>query len=491
MIPRIAVVVCLVGALVAAPANGAAAAPAITVDTTADSFDGSCIDGDCSLRDAVKSAPNGAHIVLPPGFYALTRTGTGGVGTGSIELRRALELTGAGETGAFIDATALGAPAFTVVPRRDPRARVTLAGLTLFGARPAPAGAGVDVRGGLVHLVEVTVTGGIADRGGGISIAAGARVRLTDSLVLGNQAEAGGGLWNDGTLFLSGTTIASNRASDGGGIWSGPGAITVLDNVTVAENAAGDGGGLRLAGRGELVATTVGANLAANGGGIFLAPGASIEAERSIVAANRAGRAGQCHGVMQSRGNNLEQGHRCGFDSVTDLQDTDARLLRLAPNGGPTPTMALSARSPAIDLASDCGTRDQRGAPRDRRCDAGAYELVRCLGLPVNIVGTPRDDELSGGRGPDAFLGLGGDDEFQGSIGSDRACGGTGDDLLIAGPGEDRFDGEAGHDRVRGESGDDRLTGGPGRDRLAGGPGRDRCEADVRDRRSSGCEVAT
>ncbi len=494
MVRRIAVVAaCLAGAFVAMPAPMTLAATTITIDTTTDTFDGSCADGDCSLRDAVKSARAGTRIVIPSGFYPLTRGGTGGVGHGSIELRRAVELAGVGETGVFIDATALGASAFTVAPRRDPLARVTLAGLTLFGARTASlTGAGIDVRGGVVHLVRVTMVGGVADRGGAIAIAAPARARLTDSLVIGNRAAAGGGVWNGGALVVSGSAIVSNRASDGGGIWSGPGSTTVLDDTTVAENTAGDeGGGLRLAGQAELTATTVGANRAATGGGVVVAPGASVDAGRSIVAGNRAGRARQCRGAMQSLGDNLDQGHRCGFDSASDRRDTDARLLQLAPNGGPTPTMALSARSPAVDLAGDCGERDQRGAPRDRRCDAGAYELVHCLGVVVNIVGTPHDDELSGGRGPDAFLGLDGDDEFQGSIGDDRACGGAGGDLLIAGPGEDRFDGGAGDDRVRGEAGDDRLAGGPGRDRLAGGPGRDRCEADGRDRRSSGCELVT
>jgi hypothetical protein len=150
--------------------------------------------------------------------------------------------------------------------------------------------------------------------------------------------------------------------------------------------------------------------------------------------------------------------------------------------------MALSVRSPAADLAGDCGGRDQRGAPRDRRCDAGAYEIVRCLGRPVNIVGTPDEDELSGGRGRDVFLGMAGSDEFQGSIGRDRACGGPGDDLLIAGPGNDRFAGEAGDDRVKGEAGRDLLYAGPGRDQLVGGPGRDRCELDAADRDPRGCE---
>lgn len=500
MTPRGAVVMAvLLIALVPGATQHAVAAPTLTVDTMTDSFDGSCDDGDCSLRDAVKSAQGGARIVVPPGFYPLVLTGSGGVGEGSIELRRRVEIVGEGETGTFIDATALGAPAFTIVPRRDDDARFTLANLTVFGAHDATLiGGAIDVRGGALRMLDMTVTGGLADHGGGIAVAAGARLRLVDSLVIGNEAAtSGGGIWNEGVLVASRSTVANNRASDGGGIWSGQGSATSLENSTIAENtAAGEGGGLWLSAPAEIAATTVGDNEAATGGGVFISPGSTgdVEAERSIVAGNRAEGGGQCNGVLQSLGGNVDQGHRCGFDSASDLQDTDARLQRLGPNGGPTPTMAISPRSPAADLAGDCSLRDnagrdQRGAPRDRRCDAGAYEVVRCLGRIVNIVGTPGDDELSGGRGPDAFIGLGGNDEFQGSIGADRACGGTGDDLLIAGPGDDRFHGRVGNDRLRGESGGDVLYGGPGRDRLSGGPGDDRCAADVRDRRARGCET--
>ena len=489
------VLAALLVCLVAGSTRNVVAAPTLTVDTTEDSFDGSCADGDCSLRDAVKSAPKGARIEVPPGFYPLVLTGSGGVGEGSIELRRRVEIAGIGETGAFIDATALGAPAFTIDPRSEGDTRFTLANLTVFGAHDATLiGAAIDVRNGCLRVVAVTVTGGIADRGGGIAVDAGARLRLVDSLVIGNEAASrGGGIWNEGSLVITGSAVADNRAVDGGGIWSGPGSATSLENTTVAENSSSaDGGGLWLGAPAEITATTVGGNNAATGGGVFISLGAgAIGAERSIVAGNVSGRARQCHGKLQSLGHNVEQGHRCGFDSPSDLEDTDARLRPLGGNGGPTPTMALSARSPATDLAGACGGRDQRGAPRDRSCDAGAYEVVRCLGLIVNIVGTPDHDELSGGRGPDAFIGLGGNDEFQGSIGTDRACGGPGDDLLIAGPGDDRFHGEAGNDRVRGESGDDVLYGGPGRDRLSGGPGDDVCRTDVTDRRARGCERLT
>ena len=471
-----------------------AAAPTLVVDTSEDSFDGSCFDGDCSLRDAVKSAPIGARVLVPSGFYPLSITGGGGVGEGTIELRRHISIVGEGETGAFIDATALGAPAFTAVPRSTAAVRTTIENLTVFGARDASlSGGALRVEGGRLDLIGVTIAGGLADRGGGIAVDVGARLRLVEALVIGNEAvTSGGGIWNEGVVTVVGSAIVGNRAIDGGGIWSGSGPASAMSikNVTVAENTAtGEGGGLWLAGSAEIVASTIGDNDATRGGGITIGT-RSVGVTRSIIAGNRADRARQCDGALRSFGDNVGQGHRCGLDAPSDLEDVDARLGRLGPNGGPTPTMAPTAQSPAVGIAGECGGRDQRGAPRDRRCDAGAYEVVRCLGKPVNIVGTPDDDELSGGRGSDVFLGMGGNDEFQGSVGEDRACAGPGDDLLIAGPGNDRFHGEAGNDRVRGETGDDVLHGGDGRDRLSGGPGEDTCEADARDRRSRGCEIA-
>jgi len=483
----------LMAIAVGTPEVSLAVAPTIVVDTTEDTFDGSCADGDCSLRDAVKSAPAGARVLMPPGFYPLSITGIGGVGEGTIELRRRIEIAGQGETGVFIDASALGAPAFTAVPRNT-AAHMIVEHLTVFGAHEDTiVGGAIAVHAGSLRLTSVTIAGGLADRGGGIAVRGEARLTLVDSLVIGNEAaSSGGGIWSEGRLTITGSAIVGNLAGDGGGIWSeaGPGATSSFVNVTVAENTAtGEGGGMRLTGRASIVATTIGDNQAARGGGIAVGAG-SVELSRTIVAGNRAGRARQCDGAVRSGGDNVDRGHGCGFDAKGDLEDVDPGLRRLGPNGGQTPTMALMPGSPAEDLAGDCGGRDQRGAPRDRRCDAGPYEVVRCLGAIVNIVGTPGDDERSGGRGPDAFLGMGGDDELQGSIGKDRACGGRGDDLLIAGPGNDRVDGEAGDDRVRGETGDDVLYGGTGRDRLAGGPGDDACQTDVRDARASGCEVS-
>ncbi len=481
--------------LVATPGAGAGQT-VVVVDTTEDTFDGSCDDGDCSLRDAVKGATVGTRVLVRSGFYALSRTGRGGIGIGTIELRRRIEIVGEGETGVFIDASALGAPAFATSPPAGTSPRFTIENLTLFGARDAAlVGGAISAQAGRLRLVGSTLTGGVAERGGALAVGPGADVRVVDTLLTGNEASArGGAVWSEGSVRIIDSAIVTNTAGDGGGLGAAVGATTSLRNTTVALNTAGGhGGGLWLAGPAVVSFTTIGDNDAAMGGGGIAVTGSAagaVEVGATIVAGNGADTSRQCTGTISSLGDNVEQGHGCGFDVRGDRENTDPKLRRLGANGGPTPTMPLAGRSPAAGIAGDCGGRDQRGAPRDARCDAGAYEIVRCLGKPVNIVGTPDDEELSGGRGRDVFLGMGGDDEFQGSIGTDRACGGPGNDLLIAGPGKDRFSAEAGNDVVKGEAGDDIVWGGAGRDRLVGGPGHDSCEADVRDRASRGCEIS-
>jgi Ca2+-binding RTX toxin-like protein len=171
-------------------------------------------------------------------------------------------------------------------------------------------------------------------------------------------------------------------------------------------------------------------------------------------------------GALRSAGWNVVD--ECGLHRANDVRTTDPRLGGLTSNGGPTPTMALLRGSPALDVGGGCAPRDQRGAPRDRSCDAGAYERVLCRGRAVDIVGTPGDDDLTGGRDPDTFLGLGGDDDFQGSLGPDVGCGGAGRDHLIGGPGDDVLAGGRGSDELDGEAGVDRCIGGRGRDEIVG-----------------------
>lgn len=469
-------------ALIAAPENGASASAQLTVDAFADSFDGSCGDGDCTLRDALATIGGGGTVILPPGFYALSLSGPGGIEEGDLDIAVSVTIEASGDSGAFVDASGIGERAFDIKG-----GEVELRGLTLFGST-------IDGNGGVVRLGgkapsvtldHVTLTGGAARFGGAVYIKDGASLSASNSLFLDNRArDSGGAIAVDGELVVTRSALTGNRTrGNGGAIWTrDTGRSRILISTIARNRARADGGGLWFGAGGVIDRATIASNVAGGrGGGVrsLNPPGGDPTLEtyvgRSILAGNEATKGRECSGHLVSLGRNVTRTSRCGFGVAGDVTAVDPLLGPLVSNGGPTPTMALRAGSPAIDLAGvGCAGKDQRGAPVERRCDAGAYERVLCLGRPVNIVGTPGDDELSGGRERDSFLGLGGHDEFQGSVGADVACGGAGDDRLIGGPDPDELLGQRGDDRLLGEEGNDVLRGGAGTDRCSGGPGRDR-----------------
>ena len=93
----------------------------------------------------------------------------------------------------------------------------------------------------------------------------------------------------------------------------------------------------------------------------------------SIIAGNTGS---QCSGIT-SLGHNVFSDDSCGHSGPGDMPSTDPMLGPLANNGGPTPTHALLAGSPAIDAgdSTGCPTSDQRGYSRSGVCDMGAFEF--------------------------------------------------------------------------------------------------------------------
>ncbi len=90
------------------------------------------------------------------------------------------------------------------------------------------------------------------------------------------------------------------------------------------------------------------------------------------------------------------------------------------------------------------------------------------------LVGSRRDDRISGGDGDDGLLGRAGEDRLSGGRGDDAIFGGRGRDLIEGGAGYDRLFGGRDADNLRGGTGDDRLSGGRGNDLLHGGGGDDK-----------------
>ncbi|HEX3932127.1 MAG TPA: choice-of-anchor Q domain-containing protein [Nocardioides sp.] len=216
----------------------------------------------------------------------------------------------------------------------------------------------------------------------------------------GNKAAGeGGGIFADDDAYqlritsstISGNTAGSNAETGyGGGIFAED-AVTSIENSTLtgnrAQGSSGYGGGIFYEGsRLALRYSTVSANYAKRGAGIYGETYGTLLG--SIVSGNRTARHGSekdcgvdLHGYQAvSYGGNVVGQSGC----VVGLRKSDkvakkARLGKLKDNGGPTKTMAISKKSPAVGRASYLvpGT-DQRGHERPaKHADSGAYELAK------------------------------------------------------------------------------------------------------------------
>lgn len=99
-----------------------------------------------------------------------------------------------------------------------------------------------------------------------------------------------------------------------------------------------------------------------------------------------------------------------------------------------------------------------------------------------DLIGTTRDDVLSGNEkdnyiegklGNDRLMGEDGDDTLKGGNQNDSLFGNNGNDLLFGGNGEDSLDGGTGNDTLEAGANNDRLLGRAGNDILFGGAGND------------------
>ncbi len=279
-----------------------------------------------------------------------------------------------------------------------------------------------------------------------------ASITIADSAFTRNTATSGivGGVqFNGSPASMANTTVSGNSAGDfAGGIMSNEVVFTGT-NLTVTDNTAdsdGNGGG--------------------NGGGIYFdaIPGEAV-IRNTILWGNRDGSPGaeapDCFSNGASGGSNII-GTLAGCaiaPQATDKIGVDPKLGPLSDNGGATPTHALEKGSPAINQAdaSFAPQQDQRGLQR-KDPDIGAYELVYCLKVPVNRIGTNGKDKLKGTNGPDGMLGMGGKDTLNGKGGKDGLCGGGGKDKLKGGGGKDRMKGQGGKDTCVGGGGTDKAV---------------------------------
>jgi hypothetical protein len=273
-------------------------------------------------------------------------------------------------------------------------------------------------------ISSLTITNGASFAGGGIYVDQ-AGLTLSNCIVTGNLATNGGGIYNNGRqsaslLILANSTLSDNFArSAAGGIYndgSGMGIAQLeMRNCTLSSNSASGGvGGLyNFAPNGDaeaLVLNTTFSGNSGNGAGGILNLAAmyptTVQVGNTILKAGVSGPNLVSGGVaaFMSAGYNLCSDNGGGLlTNATDQINTDPLLGPLQDNGGPTPTMAPSFDSPAIDKGGSFGlTTDQRGAPRPfdfssianasggDGSDIGAVELgsplLSITSIPPNII---------------------------------------------------------------------------------------------------------
>jgi hypothetical protein len=305
----------------------------ITVTNTNDSGPG-------SLRSAILNAPSGATI----NFAANLDGQTIGLTSGQLALRKNLTITGPGAD------------------------RLTVSGTNTSRV--------FDIQSATVALSGLTITGGNAGlfAGGGILITSTGSLALDGDTISGNRTGGnGGGVSNNpmGTLTVTNSTFSGNRASQGGALDNaGTASLTnsTLDGNT-ANGASGNpqvgiGGGINNSGSLTLANDTIAGNVAQGlmgsaGGGV--GSSTPYRATNTIIAQNRA-----------MTGPDVEPPPA----GTPNLIGTDPKLGPLQNNGGPTPTRALLAGSPALDAGTAAGApaADQRGVPRTGGVNLGAYQ---------------------------------------------------------------------------------------------------------------------
>lgn len=358
---------CDVGAYEANPTQ---LGPTFTVNTTADTDDGSCDtlgngigNKDCTLREVINTtnAHSGADTIT---FDIPNGTGCSSANVCSITLTNYLQVVQGDLT---IDGSANSA-------------HITIDGnhkQQLLHLAPAIT----------VSIQDMTLANGGCTECLGAAIQNASTLTVSNSTFYGNSTNGlgkGGAIESSGvTLKIINSTFYNNSAvtgAYGGAVFSG-GPLFVYNSTFYGNSATGAG----------------------HGGAIYT--GSTATLYNSIIA-NSSGGGGDCYlgaGTLTADAHNIDSDGGC--DSATTKTTAEIALGALADNGGHTQTMEPDTKSAAIDAGDDTvcddnpgpNSLDQRGVtrPQGTKCDVGAVERVIGYVTVIKHVATSKTDVAS------------------------------------------------------------------------------------------------
>ncbi|MDY7080115.1 MAG: choice-of-anchor Q domain-containing protein [Chloroflexota bacterium] len=265
-----------------------ARAAGFTVDVFTDENDGSCSDGDCSLRDAIIIANDNGEadtITLGAGTYELSITGTleNFAATGDLDIRDDLTIIGLGPDQTTIDADRID----RVFDIQNGAGTVVISGVTVFNGYAVSGGGIFNSNSNLVLINTVVVSNAVSGYGGGVYVSQGT-LTLIDGQIISNTGKRGGGVrvYGPGAAFTQtgDSIIAYNVVSGtghdgyGGGVYLGSYARATLEGGQIVSNSAvGYGGGVCVDSSSAAFTQTghsiIGYNRASSGGGVGVQSG--------------------------------------------------------------------------------------------------------------------------------------------------------------------------------------------------------------------------
>ncbi|BCW92568.1 MAG: hypothetical protein KatS3mg007_0462 [Thermoanaerobaculum sp.] len=263
------VLMMLIGALVLAAPAGAVT---YTVTTLSDTVSN---DGQCSLREAIQEANNGADTDC---------TGSPSNGNDTITFSVSGTIALGSTLPNILDAATVGALTINGDVNGDGIGDITISGNNTVRVMWVDAGGDLTLR-------NLTMANGNAPIGAGIANVG--TLTVTNSTFSGNSASSeGGGIWNAGALNVTNSTFSGNSAANaGGGIVNG-GTLNVTNSTFSGNSATNLGGGIANAGTLTVAASNFYTNTAGINGGALFNDGGTLNLSNSIVLNNSAANSG-------------------------------------------------------------------------------------------------------------------------------------------------------------------------------------------------------